>query len=237
MIVNEPWDTRAYLRIRTEMLTAAELSKPYIAYGSLGVGKTYLTDHCAATLVKIGRYFEHVRCRPSSTARGRAFLIDLLTQILAEQPGPGTTESQLHRIIGNELNTTPRVVIIDEGQRLSAFAAMALQNLADESPRTLWVVNGTNVLRKTILPELWSRAGARTHVPTLGDDEVSSVLVPRFERLQRFNSTALKEANHKCNGRMRAWLTALDKADLYGIDHDDSAGFVRLLDRIRSTDE
>lgn len=206
-------------RVRIRLLEAVQSSRPLIVYGPLGVGKTF------AVARAVEFYLNNVRAdtqvaylRLSSTDRGRGLYRSIISQLADAGELPSrATETELLFELAGLIKERPRIVVVDEVQRLSVRVMDAIQNLVDVpgTQATFVLIGNTEVPRK-LAPELWSRAEAKVEVKRLSDDECIGVLAATHEvfaatepdLLRRMNRTAAK-------GEFRYWVSILERAMRY----------------------
>jgi DNA transposition AAA+ family ATPase len=189
-----------------QVIEAVELArtrqrKMLLITGAHGVGKSMTMRFY--TRRRFGRYME---CRPSYQPR---HLVQDLCKLLGVLAGEGWSLST--SALANHLKASPKVVVLDEAQRLNYGGFDVLKYLADQAPGTLFVLLSSPSLSRRMdrWPDISSRCTMRVAVEPLSVDE----FVELFQG-EGFSLEALEEIHRISGGVLRVIGDLLEQIDI-----------------------
>lgn len=205
-------------RVRVRLLEAIDSHAPLVVWGPYGSGKTFAAARaCEHALDLVDADVRYLRL--PKTSQGRGLYRAILEQLLTQPVSSGLTETQLMYDLNDVLTERERILVIDETHRMSRGSQEALQNLVD-LPGTLatFVLLGDETMPRALLPELWSRAGARVEFHRLADDEAVGVLAEMHPLFAASDPDLLRRLNRRfARGELRRWAKLLARALRYDI--------------------
>lgn len=198
--------------LKTESFALAQLAvKDCVArqamgalYGPAGSGKTFAVRSALAAVKD--RQVLSVDCQVEMTYKG---LIEMLLETVSGGIQHTGTRGQLERTLTRELRTRPRVICLDEAQRLKADGIEIVRSLHDDpaTQLTLLLVGGNNCWEVlSSQPMLRSRIHRPVEFRPLTEDKVLRLL-PRFHPLlANTPAEVLKLVNDSfARGNLRNW--------------------------------
>lgn len=189
-----------------------------VVHGPAGMGKTYAVESALAARERAGLW-SSFPSRPTM----RLVAATLFEQLTGSPPGRASRFVLMDAVI-EDLSARPRVVVVDEAQRLNTECIEFLRHLHDH-PRTrfaLLLVGGDGAWQVlSAQPMLRSRVYRRVRLEPLTSDQVLE-LIPRFHPIYEGvdRELVLQIDDHLAHGNLRDWASFTQSAVALCAEHD-----------------
>ncbi len=189
-----------------------------VVHGPAGMGKTYAVESALATRSRVGVWSSF-----PSWPTMRLVAATLFEQLTGSPAGRASRFVLMDGVI-EELSTRPRVVIVDEAQRLNTECIEFLRHLHDH-PSTrfpLLLVGGDGAWQVlSAQPMLRSRVYRRVRLEPLSAAQVLE-LIPRFHPIYEGvdPDLLLQVDDHLAHGNLRDWASFTQSAAGLCAEHD-----------------
>ncbi|ALE86555.1 MULTISPECIES: ATP-binding protein [unclassified Pseudonocardia] len=189
-----------------------------VVHGPAGMGKTYAVESALAARSRTGLW-SSFPSRPTM----RLVAATLYEQLTGSSAGRASRFVLMDAVI-EELATRPRVVVVDEAQRLNTECIEFLRHLHDH-PATrfpLLLVGGDGAWQVlSAQPMLRSRIYRRVRLEPLTTKQVTA-LIPRFHPIYEGvdPELLLQVDDHLAHGNLRDWASFTQSAAALCAEHD-----------------
>ncbi|MEU4377136.1 ATP-binding protein [Pseudonocardia alni] len=190
-----------------------------VVHGPAGMGKTYAVESALAARERAGLW-SSFPSRPTM----RLVAATLFEQLTGSAAGRARSRFVLMDAVIEELSARPRVVVVDEAQRLNTECIEFLRHLHDH-PRTrfaLLLVGGDGAWQVlSAQPMLRSRVYRRVRLEPLTSEQVLE-LIPRFHPVYEGvdRELLLQIDDHLAHGNLRDWASFTQSAAALCAEHD-----------------